>query len=78
MELSYASVSMIFTVAYANNVPVNLNEYKSWLFVIIISNMTVANSKASASLAAMQILSRFSIYWIDISVRKLYSLSVYD
>ena len=31
----YASVSIIFTVDYANNVPVNLNEYKSWLFLII-------------------------------------------
>ena len=71
MELSYASVSLIFTVAYANNVPVNLNEYKSWLFVIIISNMTVANSKASASLAAMQILSRFSIYWIEHFCKKI-------
>ena len=60
--LSYASVSIIFTVDYANNVPVNLNEYKSWLFVIIFSNMTVANSKASACLATMQTLSRFSIY----------------
>ena len=31
-RLSYASVSIIFTVDYANNVPVNLNGYKSWFF----------------------------------------------
>ena len=31
-RLSYASVSIIFTEDYANNVPVNLNGYKSWFF----------------------------------------------
>ena len=31
--LNYASVSIILSVDYANNVPVN--KYKSWLFLII-------------------------------------------
>ena len=33
--LSYAPVDIIFTVDCANNVPVNLDEYKYWLFQII-------------------------------------------
>ena len=47
-----------------NNVPVNSNSelYKSWFFSDYISDMTVANSKASAPLATVHILSRFSIY----------------
>ena len=55
---------MIFAVDYANNVPVNSNSklYKSWFFSIYILDMTVANSKASAPLATVHILSRFSIY----------------
>ena len=48
---------------YDNNVPVNSNSklYKSWFFSNYISDMTVANSKASAPLATVHILSRFSI-----------------
>lgn len=64
LSLRYASVGMIFAVNYGNNVPVNSNSelYKSWFFSDYISDMTVANSKASAPLATVHILSRFAIY----------------
>lgn len=60
---------MIFAIDYANDVPINLNsnQYKSWFFLFFfffsdyISNMTMANSKASAPLAFAHILPRFSI-----------------
>ena len=64
LSLRNASVGMIFAVDYANNVPINSNSelYKSWFCSDYISDMTVANSKASAPLATVYILSRFSIY----------------
>ena len=54
---------MIFAVDYGNNVQVSYNSelHKSWFFSDYISDMTVANSKASAPLATVHILSRFSI-----------------
>ena len=63
LRLRYASVGIIFTVDYYDTVPINLNKYKSWLFLSdYISNMTVANSKASAPLATVPILSWICIY----------------
>ena len=33
--LAEFNMSIIFTVDYASNVPVKINEYKCWLFLII-------------------------------------------
>ena len=64
-RLSCASVGIIFTMGYANNVPVNLNEYKSWFFCDYIQTWQWPTRKPRLLWPLVHILSRFPfINWI--------------
>ena len=77
-RLSCASVGIIFTMGYANNVPVNLNEYKSWFFCDYIQTWQWPTRKPRLLWPLVHILSRFPfINWIVHFCEKiLYSVCV--
>ena len=77
-RLSCASVGIIFTVHYVNNVPINLNEYKSWFFSDYIQTWRWPTRKPRLLWPLCTFSLDFPIiYWIvDFCKKNIYSVCV--